>query len=231
MSAWLKRPHLGTIPLFMAGDKQYFYYSQLISSQNQLKISIMGENNLEKTGFKTGFAGIEPPKGGVMSYELGTKEKMSMLYFYARQFLLNPSYINPSLIDTVKAFLTYYGIKHNHLNIFDYLPWNEDEVEKAIIGGYNWETDPGTKSTWRIGDGTTAFYNYIYYMVAGFTENDTFRSNQVREGLINREEALYRAEMDNYPRWNAIQWYCKTINLDWELVIKLINNIPKYYEK
>ena len=34
VSAWLKRPDLGTIPLFMAGDKQYFYYSKLLQKQN-----------------------------------------------------------------------------------------------------------------------------------------------------------------------------------------------------
>ena len=28
VSAWLKSPHLGTIPLFMAGDKQYFYFAR-----------------------------------------------------------------------------------------------------------------------------------------------------------------------------------------------------------
>ena len=226
VSAWLKRPHLGTIPLFMAGDKQYFYYSQLISSQNQIKISVMGENNLEKTGFKTGFAGIKPPEDGIMSYDIGLKEKTNMLLFYASQYMLNPSYINSSLVDTVKAFLAYYTIKHNHINIFDYLPWNEDAVEKTIIEGYDWETDPETKSTWRIGDGTTAFYNYIYYMVAGFTENDTFRSNQIREGSTSREEALYRCEIENHPRWDSIKWYCNTIDLNWENVIKLINKMP-----
>ena len=31
-------------------------------------------------------------------------------------------------------------------------------------------------------DGTAGFYNYVYHTVAGFTEHDTFRSNQIREG-------------------------------------------------
>ena len=30
VTAWLKKQHLGTIPLFMAGDKQYFYYANLL---------------------------------------------------------------------------------------------------------------------------------------------------------------------------------------------------------
>ena len=28
--AWLKQPNLGTVPLFMAGDKQYFYFANLV---------------------------------------------------------------------------------------------------------------------------------------------------------------------------------------------------------
>ena len=47
-----------------------------------------------------------------------------------------------------------------------------------------------TKSTWRIGDGTASFYNYVYTLVAGFSENDTFRSNQIREGMINQRKSF-----------------------------------------
>ena len=35
--------------------------------------------------------------------------------------------------------------------------------------------------------GTAAFYNYIYYTLAGVSEHDTFRSNQIKEGQITRE--------------------------------------------
>ena len=45
-----------------------------------------------------------------------------------------------------------------------------------------------SKTSWRIGDGTASFYNYIYYTIAGFTEHDTFRSNQIREGVISRDQ-------------------------------------------
>ena len=33
VSAWLRKPDLGTIPLFMAGDKQFFYYANLLRKQ------------------------------------------------------------------------------------------------------------------------------------------------------------------------------------------------------
>ena len=60
--------------------------------------------------------------------------------------------------------------------------WDEGLIDQTLAREYRWETAADTGTTWRIGDGTAAFYNFIYYTVAGFTENDTFRSNQIREG-------------------------------------------------
>jgi glucosamine--fructose-6-phosphate aminotransferase (isomerizing) len=231
VEAWLKRPHLGTIPLFMAGDKQYFYFANRLMQQNGLHLSVMGENMLETTRFKTGFCGIAPDFTGEHTYSLSGTDKLKMMFFYGKEYLLNPSYINTSLLDTFDAFKSYYVIKHQNVNLFDYLKWDEHEVESLLIDRYAWETDPETKTTWRIGDGTAAFYNYIYYMVAGFTENDTFRSNQIREGMITREEALRRVQEENSPRWGSIQWYCSTIGLDFPKVIQIVNKIPTNYGK
>lgn len=223
VSAWLKRPHLGTIPLFMAGDKQYFRYAELLIRQNELKLTVMGENHLEKTGFKTMFSGARQKQDGFMAYHVSRWDKLRMLGFYSGQFLLNPAYINSSMIDTASAFLSYYGSRHDYINFFDFWIWDEKMIEHTIIKNYEWETDPGTSTTWRIGDGTAAFYNYIYLMIAGFTENDTFRSNQVREGMLTREQALERIAMENRIRWDSIQWYCNVIGIDWMQTIKIIN--------
>lgn len=229
VEAWLHKPHLGTIPLFMAGDKHYFYYNNLIMKQNNIKISIMGENHLEKTGFKTSFSGAKQDVNGTMAYNLSNSNKIKMIGFYGKQFLKNPKYINSSLIDTSTAFFSYYGQKHDYINLFDFIDWDEKTIETVLLGDYNWEKDPYFESTWRIGDGTAAFYNYIYYTVAGFTENDTFRSNQIREGKITRQEALEKIQEENKPRWESIQWYCNTISIDWKDTIKIINNIKPLY--
>ena len=64
--AWLllKKPDLGMIPLFMAGDKQYFYFAEQIKKQTGVPLIIMGENYFEKTNFKTSFSqACEQKKG------------------------------------------------------------------------------------------------------------------------------------------------------------------------
>jgi len=91
--AWLKRPDLGTIPLFMAGDKQYFYFANLLMKQNNLNISVLGENLLETTNFKSGFCGITPKFSKGNTYALSGSDKIKMITHYGKQYLLNPSYI------------------------------------------------------------------------------------------------------------------------------------------
>lgn len=226
--AWLKRPDLGTVPLFMAGDKQYFYYANKVARELDIKLIILCINPYEKTDFKFGFCGVKPD--AKVFYRINFQNKMKMVMYYARAYLSNPAYINASLFDTLSAFGSYYLIKHDFLSFYDYIEWDEKSIEKTLIGEYNWETAPDTKTTWRIGDGTASFYNYIYYVLAGFSENDTFRSNQIRQGAISREEALKRSKIENRPRWESIQWYCDTIGIDSKMALEIINATPKRYE-
>lgn len=228
VQAWLRRPELGTVPLFMAGDKQFFYYANRLRTQMNLKLLIFSMNPLERTDFKTGFCGVS---GGTKEkfYGLSFGGRLQLASYYAQQFLRNPAYINASLFDTLHAFWSYYFLPQDYLQFFHYIMWDEETIERTLIDEYDWELAPDTKSTWRIGDGTASFYNYIYYIGAGFTENDTFRSNQIRQGQIQREWALARSKVDNRPRMESMLWYCDTIGIDAEDAIKRINAMPKRY--
>ena len=98
-----------------------------------------------------------------------------------------------------------------------------------MLNEYDWEMAPDTVTSWRIGDGTAAFYNYIFYTVAGFTEHDTFRSNQIREGQISRSQALASVREENKPRYQNIRWYLDTVGLGFTETIKVINEMPKLW--
>lgn len=230
VSAWLAKPDLGTVPLFMAGDKQYFYYANKISQQTGCQQIVIGTNLLETTRFKSGFCGIRPRFGTAHPYALTMTQKLQMAGYYSGRALANLRYFNASLIDSIAGFASYYFIPHEHLNMYQYVPWSEEEVDQILIDEYNWETATDTRSTWRIGDGTAAFYNYIYLTLAGFSENDTFRSNQIREGMIDRDEALRMIDQDNRPRYESMQWYCDAIGIDFAAAIKSIDSAPRLYE-
>lgn len=234
VSAWLKNPNLGMIPIFMAGDKHYFYYANRIGKELGLDSILLASNPFEKTYFKSGYCGVMPEilKTGEEKHameRLPVSSICKMAGHYAGQFISNPRYINTSLIDTISAAASYYMIPHNYLHLYDYIPWNESVVDEVLVGQYDWEVADDTKSTWRIGDGTAAFYNYIYYMITGFTENDTLRSNQIREGQITREEGLALIYRDNRPRYDSIKWYFDTIGLPMREALDAINKMPKLY--
>ena len=106
-------------------------------------------------------------------------------------------------------------------------------IERTLLEEYDFERAEDTESLWRIGDGTAAFYNYIYHAIAGMTENDTFRSNQIRQGMMTRSLALDLVERDNRPRFASIQWYLKTIGIERTVpeVLERIERAPKLYAR
>lgn len=230
VTAWLKKPHLGMIPLFMAGDKFFFYYAHKIKKQLGIDLEIWGVNDLENTNFKTGFAGLAPQFDKKRIYSISLQNQLKLFGFVGKNLIQSPGYINQSILDSLGSFASrYITPKADYYHMFDYAHWDEKHIEDTIINNYDWETAVDSKSTWRIGDGTASFYNYIYTLIVGFSENDTFRSNQIREGMITREEGLKLIYEENKPRYNSLKWYLEIIGLDYESTIKRINAIPRQY--
>ncbi|AEP36167.1 hypothetical protein TASI_0391 [Taylorella asinigenitalis MCE3] len=230
LKVWLKSPHLGLIALLTAGDKHFFRYVEVIKKQTGINLNLWGFNPLEVTHFKTGFLGIPPDFEEKRVYSHGIRKQIR---YHKKRFLVmsrNLGYFNSSLWDTLSGeYYRSFTEKKDYFHIFDYWRWEEEKVNDTLINEYDWELSVDTPTTWRIGDGTAAFYNYIYFTVAGFTEHDTFRSNQIREGQLSRDVALKLVKEENKPRYKNIRWYLDALNLDFKEVINVINSIPKLY--
>jgi predicted glutamine amidotransferase len=232
LEAWLKSPNLGMMAMLTAGDKHFFRYVEHIKKQTGINLNLWGVNPLEVTHFKTGFLNIPPDFEEKKVYSNGI---YNQLRYHSKRFaamLESPGYFNSSLWDTLSGeYHRSFTKKDDYFHIFDYWRWDEEQVNNCLLNTYDWEKAVDTPTTWRIGDGTAAFYNYVYYTVAGFSEHDTFRSNQIREGQITREKALELLEIENMPRYQNIRWYLDTLEMDFERVIKIVNAIPKLYEQ
>lgn len=230
LKAWLKSPHLGMISILTAGDKHFFRHVETVKKQTGIDINLWGVNPLEVTHFKTGFLGIEPDFETKKVYTSGV---LPQVRYHAKRFramLESPGYFNSSLWDTLSGeYYRSFTDKKDYYHIFDYWRWDEKIIEDTL-DTYDWERAPDTRTTWRIGDGTAAFYNYVYYTVAGFTEHDTFRSNQIREGDVTRDEALRLVDEENTPRYPNIKWYLDTVGLDFQDTVNIVNRIKKTYE-
>ncbi len=227
IQAWLRRPDLGMIPLFMAGDKQYYYYANRLREQTGLDLTFVCECPLELTKFKAGFCGVN--EGDKRLFDISLLQKTQLFSYYVRQYVVNPAYINGSFFDSMFALFSSYMMKHDYTFLFGYHRWDEDLISSTLVDEFGWELASDTRSTWRIGDGTAPFYNYIYHNVAGFTENETLRSNQIREGVLEREKALRLIEEENKPRWDSIEWYARTIGFDLDQALSTIHSMPKLY--
>ncbi|MFL9627882.1 hypothetical protein [Aeromonas jandaei] len=232
LEAWLKSPHLGMMAMLTAGDKHFFRHVETVKSQTGISLNLWGVNPLEVTHFKTGFLDIPPDFEEKKVYSHGISKQLRYHYNRTKAMLQSPGYFNRSLWDTLSGeYYRSFTEKKDYYHIFDYWRWDEKTIDDTLLGVYDWEKAPDTSTTWRIGDGTAALYNYIYYTVAGFTEHDTFRSNQIREGQITREEALRLVEDENQPRYQNIRWYLDALGMDFIEVIKVINAIPKMYRQ
>lgn len=231
LEAWIKSPHLGMLSVLTAGDKHFFRHIETIKKQTGISLNLWGINPLEVTHFKAGFLGVPPDFAESRVYSHGAMKQLRYQSLRFKAMLQSPGYFNRSIWDTLSGeYYRSFTNKSDYFHIFDYWRWDEKLIEDTLDREYDWEHAPDTQTTWRIGDGTAAFYNYAYYTIAGFTEHDTFRSNQVREGDLTREEALRLVEEENAPRYPNLKWYLDVVGVDFTKAIQAINSAPRIYE-
>jgi asparagine synthetase B (glutamine-hydrolysing) len=224
--AWLKKPDLGMVPLLMQGDKTTEYFVDKIRKELGVKLVFFCRgNSLEREEFKAGYCGVKNADPNGVIHDYSWVDKWRLLKYYLVQFLGNSGYWNRSLWSSFLGYLVTYIVPHNYVYLWHYIKWDEKEIIKTLTKEYGWMPDPESGMTWRIDDGSPAFYNYLYCQLQGFTENDSFRSNQIREGVMSRSEALKIVMRENQPRYAGIQWYLDTIGVKADKVLSAITDI------
>jgi len=232
LAAWLKAPNLGMLSVLTAGDKHFFRHIETVKKQTGLSLNLWGINPLEVTHFKSGFLGVAPDFAEKRVYSHGARKQLRYQKLRLKAMMQSPGYFNRSLWDTLSGeYYRSFTEKRDYYHVFDYWRWDEQEIDDTLLHEYDWERAPDTSTTWRIGDGTAAFYNYAYYTIAGFTEHDTFRSNQIREGDITRDEALRLVADENAPRYPNLRWYLDVLGIDFSDAIRVINATPRLYSE
>jgi glucosamine--fructose-6-phosphate aminotransferase (isomerizing) len=230
IEAWLKKPELGMVTLFMAGDKEFYAHARQLRKETGIKLVIFCTGNLiEEARYKVGFMGVPQDDDNMVLPNMSVRNKAAMLWYFAKNYAKNPAYVNESILDTANAFWQTFVVKDDFLYLYHYVPWTEDEIVGTIRREYDWEVATDTTTTWRIGDGTAAFYNYIYLTIAGFTEDESMLANMVREGHLTRDEAIKRAAEYSKPRWDSLREYAQLIGFSFEEAMQAINAAPKLF--
>jgi predicted glutamine amidotransferase len=230
LQTWLAKPNLAVIPLLMAGDKPFHSESIRISKELGNLPIVQADHFIETTGFKAMLAGarvdFEMKSGGV-NYRLNISSILRM----AIQYSLFASKVKKFRFRVYKqlfnSFFVYYYLKHDFIRIFDYLTWDEAEMD-SLLDMHGWKSnDRSHEARWRMGDSTAPMYNALYLWDLGYSENDAMLSNQVRAGLVSRADALAKLDILNSIDAEGIVQYLEILNVDPQLFCDFLEKGPQ----
>ena len=131
---------------------------QSAQRETQLETSIFCGTEYEKTNFKAQFLKVANNSASIhQPNSLNFMSKVNMASKYGAEFILNPSYFNSSIPDTLMGYYSYYFLKQNNLPLFNFIKWDENEIESTLVNKFDWEMSSDSPSSWRIGDATAPF--------------------------------------------------------------------------
>jgi glutamine---fructose-6-phosphate transaminase (isomerizing) len=217
LMAWIKNPNPGMVPIFMAGDKTFFYHARKTMNRMNINTAMWGMNKLEVAHFKSALAGsgaVTTRENAKNTYDITTSAKLKMALFYVGNFLRTPSYINRSILDTTLGMYSYYFSPVNYLQFYDYFEWNEKQIIEVLVKEYGFEVRGEANLGWRMGDATAPFYNLIYRYFLGYNENNVLVSNLIRDGQISLKQGKERLSSVNTADIEGIVKYFRLVEID-----------------
>jgi hypothetical protein len=207
-----RKPNASVIPLLLAPDKFFFVEAAGVAKKyNADMIVFCAGNDLEFTSFKSGISGAVTKKSNEM-LELSKFQSIKLLFSFGLNYVRNPRLFFAGLTLPFLAFVQTYFVRPKIEYLFQHIDWDEDEIEK-VLADYEWEGPESSHqiNRWRSGDGTSDFYNYLYFKLLGYDERTVNLSNRVRSKLITREEALLVDAENKSPNILSLQEYAATV--------------------
>lgn len=199
LKLWSRRPSAPLIPLVCLSCKAAFPIQLKHARENGVSLYVIGSNPLETASFKS------EEFGGARTYH-----KLSNIPRIIKKSLgevaRNPGYLG---LSWKLVFLTYLGASHSSpymrarfgdiqvIRLFDYIKWNEKEVESVIARELDWKKSPEVESSWRFDCRLDYVKRKMYASTVGVTELRDLFSKMVREGIMTREEAIERLKRED----------------------------------
>jgi hypothetical protein len=207
MRIWAKRPSASLIPIVCAHCKNWWPTIFKIARKNDISLIVIGSNPLETASFKK--AGF----GGSRTYHKFTNIPR-IISRSMKEVIANPGYLKLSW----KLILSMYlGASHSSpylrrlyrdmqvIRLFDYIPWNEHEIEDTARTSVGWEKSPEVESSWRFDCRLDYVRRKMYASTVGVTELRDLFSKMIREGMMSREEAAARLEREDRVNKGVIE--------------------------
>ena len=113
------------VPLFMAGDKFFFDIARQLKQELKIPLVIFcAGNELERTDFKGGFAGIKENYHGQRLFAFSLVNKLKLSLFYLSQYLKILTILMNLFLKQCILFVQLFYLKMI-LFIYHYLKWDE----------------------------------------------------------------------------------------------------------
>ena len=160
-----------------------------------------------------------------------TEEEVKKVEAEVKEAIRDEKVLGKQLPENIEKLVSF--MEETGGTIEDYTRLNADYTsvdEDTLLKEYNWMSDIAYgKNQWRMGDGQTSFNNFIYYTLAGFSEFDNFRSNQICENLLSREDALRLVKRDNGFKYDVLKNFSEIIGFNLDDVLSKIVSFQKLY--
>jgi hypothetical protein len=218
LRSWSRRPSLDVLSLMCIGCKLIWYDMIKLAIKRRIPLIVGGMNRFEDTTYIKALLGVPITDTWESTFA-------KSLFGLLKGVFRNISYLKPSFWPVyLKGY--FFGDPYalgprllrryvTFLDLFYYIEWNEKEILSRIKSELNWESSRKIKSTWRFDCHAALVKDLVYCQVVGVTEKDDFYSKMVREGIISRDEALARLEMENKIPLDATRRILAQAGLDY----------------
>jgi hypothetical protein len=137
----------------------------------------------------------------------GNVHKSYLVHLFLRYFRKNPFYLNPRNIYHYLLLNSEFSLPARiyrqsslHpprlLHWFDYEEYDERKTLSTITDKLGWKKAENTISSWRFDCQIHAVVDFMLIRKLGYTEKDELYSKMIRNGVMSRNEALRRIEME-----------------------------------
>ncbi|MFW6116911.1 MAG: hypothetical protein ACOC6F_04210 [bacterium] len=216
LRSWIRRPSAAMLSSMCVGCRMAMALGFLRKARDyEIPLLLTGGGEPEMS-FATGFLTMNSADGKSNSLLAGYLREMRRNPAY----LLSPAFVMTALAEYVCYFSNYSTVKRliypaqKYVPLFHYVEWDEEEIVSVITNELDWENYSHSQSTWRSDCKIGLLKNYLYGRTAGFTKHDELLSGMIREGMIDRPEALRRVANENVSSERFLVGFLGELGLD-----------------
>ena len=229
-SAWLRRPSAAMVAQMCLGCRLAFVKGCMkVSRTSGLRLCLSGYGE-PGISFATAFLA----RGSTKAMRAST-----FLCNFAAELIRNPRYLLPpsvplrivreamALILPTHFFPHVKALSHltrpawSYVSLFDYIPWDEDDIMTTITRELRWKKYGHSATPWRADCKINLLKNAMYLRTVGFSKNDDMLSDLIRRGGLSRQDALARLEIDNHVPTEFLREICDEIGVDFAAFARL----------